>query len=92
MRTTTERSSKANEIIPYIRELLTSDGYRSFSFVDISENVNIRKTNIHHHLPSKTDLVKVVVTEYREEARAGMQTMSRQINNPVLELNFASII
>ncbi|MCF6689475.1 TetR/AcrR family transcriptional regulator [Raoultella terrigena] len=83
---TTERSPKANEIISYTRQLLTSGGYQSFSFADISAKVNIRKASIHHHFPSKAELVKVVVTEYREEARAGMQAMTRQMNNPVAEL------
>ncbi|ROS03048.1 TetR/AcrR family transcriptional regulator [Raoultella terrigena] len=83
---TTERSPKANEIISYTRQLLTSGGYQSFSFADISAKVNIRKASIHHHFPSKAELVKVVVTEYREEARAGMQAMSQQMNDPVAEL------
>lgn len=83
---TTERSPKANEIISYTRQLLTSGGYQSFSFADISAKVNIRKASIHHHFPSKAELVKVVVTEYREEARAGMQAMTRQMNDPVAEL------
>lgn len=83
---TTERSLKANEIISYTRHLLTSGGYRSFSFADISEKVNIRKASVHHHFPSKAELVRVVVSAYREEARMGMQALSRQINNPVAEL------
>jgi TetR/AcrR family transcriptional repressor of nem operon len=83
---TTERSPKANEIISYTRQLLTSGGYQSFSFADISAKVNIRKASIHHHFPSKAELVKVVVTEYREEARAGMQAMSQQMNDPVAEI------
>ena len=83
---TTERSPKANEIISYTRQLLTSGGYQSFSFADISAKVNIRKASIHHHFPSKAELVKVVVTEYREEARTGMQAMSQQMNDPVAEL------
>lgn len=83
---TTERSPKANEIISYTRQLLTSGGYQSFSFADISAKVNIRKASIHHHFPSKAELVKVVVTEYREEARAGMQAMSQQMNDPLAEL------
>lgn len=82
----TERSPKANEIISYTRQLLTTGGYQSFSFADISAKVNIRKASIHHHFPSKAELVKAVVTEYREEARAGMQAMSQQMNNPVAEL------
>ena len=83
---TTERSPKANEIISYTRQLLTTGGYQSFSFADISAKVNIRKASIHHHFPSKAELVKVVVTEYREEARAGMQAMSQQMNDPLAEL------
>ncbi|TDQ26788.1 TetR family transcriptional regulator [Raoultella sp. BIGb0149] len=83
---TTERSPKANEIISYTRQLLTSGGYQSFSFADISAKVNIRKASIHHHFPSKAELVKVVVTEYREEAWAGMQAMSQQMNDPLAEL------
>ncbi|MEB7597193.1 hypothetical protein [Raoultella terrigena] len=48
--------------------------------------MNIRKASIHHHFPSKAELVKVVVTEYREEARAGMQAMTRQMNDQLAEL------
>lgn len=83
---TTERSSKANEIISYTRQLLTNGGYRSFSFADISDKVQIRKASIYHYFPGKADLVKVVVAGYREEARAGMQAMSQHINNPAAEL------
>ncbi|MEX0557697.1 TetR/AcrR family transcriptional regulator [Raoultella terrigena] len=57
-----------------------------FSFANISAKVNIRKASIHHHFPSKAELVTVVVTEYREEARAGMQAMTRQMNDPLAEL------
>ncbi|MCL6721505.1 TetR/AcrR family transcriptional regulator [Klebsiella sp. T2.Ur] len=82
----TERSQKANDIIFFTRQLLTTGGYRSFSFADLSEKVNIRKASIHHHFSSKAELVRVVVSEYRQEARAGMQALSHQLNNPVAEL------
>ncbi|KZP54313.1 TetR/AcrR family transcriptional regulator [Enterobacter ludwigii] len=82
----TERSQKANDIIFFTRKLLTTGGYRSFSFADLSEKVNIRKASIHHHFSSKAELVRVVVSEYRQEARAGMQALSHQLNNPVAEL------
>ncbi|WP_413742836.1 TetR/AcrR family transcriptional regulator [Sodalis sp. RH15] len=83
---TTERAHKANEIISYTRQLLTSGGYRSFSFADISEKVNIRKASIYHHFTSKAELVSTVVAQYREEAQAGMQMLNRKINDPVAEL------
>ncbi|MHA0862328.1 TetR/AcrR family transcriptional regulator [Enterobacter ludwigii] len=82
----TERSQKANDIVFFTRQLLTTGGYRSFSFADLSEKVNIRKASIHHHFSSKAELVRVVVSEYRQEARAGMQALSHQLNNPVAEL------
>lgn len=83
---TPERSRKAEEIIAYTKQLLTSGGYRSFSFADISEKVNIRKASIHHHFPSKAELVRAVLEEYRAEGQTGMQTLSRDINNPLAEI------
>ncbi|WP_413733560.1 TetR/AcrR family transcriptional regulator [Sodalis sp. RH21] len=83
---TAERSQKANEIISYTRQLLTSGGYRSFSFADISEKVNIRKASIYHHFTSKADLVRTVVAQYRAEAQAGMQILNHKINDPAAEL------
>lgn len=59
--------------------------HRSFSFADLSEKVNIRKA-VFTTISSKAELVRVVVSEYRQEARAGMQALSRQLNNPVAEL------
>jgi TetR/AcrR family transcriptional repressor of nem operon len=83
---TTERSQKANEILSCTRELLTSGGYRSFSFADIADRVNIRKASIHHHFPSKAELVRTVVAQYREEARTGMKLLSDKLNDPAAEL------
>lgn len=81
-----ERSPKAREIIAYTRQLLTSGGYKSFSYADLAERVDIRKASIHHHFPGKADLVKAVVMEYRAEARAGLKAMDEQINDPLLQV------
>lgn len=74
---TAERSPKANEIIHHTRELLTSGGYKSFSYADLAERVQIRKASIHHHFPGKADLVQAVVSEYRQQARAGLAATSQ---------------
>ncbi len=82
-----ELSPKAAEIATYARALLASGGYDSFSYADISEVVKISKASIHHHFPSKSALVRFVVAQYREEARAGMAALDRQIADPLAELN-----
>jgi len=83
----TELSPKANEIALHARRMLIAGGYKSFSYADIAEQVQIRKASIHHHFPSKVDLVRTVVAQYCEEARAGMAALDRQLNDPLGELN-----
>lgn len=81
-----ERSPKAREIMANTRQLLTSGGYKNFSYADLAERVGIRKASIHHHFPGKEDLVKAVVQEYRAEAQAGMKAMDQHINDPLLKV------
>ncbi|NDL61632.1 TetR/AcrR family transcriptional regulator [Acerihabitans arboris] len=83
----TELSPKATEIAAHARLLLAAGGYNSFSYADISARVHISKASIHHHFPSKAELVRIVVARYREEALAGMAILDRQLNDPLAELN-----
>lgn len=82
-----ELSPKAVEIIAHARSLLEAGGYNGFSYADISARVHISKASIHHHFPSKAELVRVVVARYREEAREGMALLDRQLADPLAELN-----
>lgn len=82
----TALSPKAAEIAQHARTLLEAGGYNSFSYADISARVNISKASIHHHFPSKAELVRVVVALYREEARAGMAALDTQLADPLAEL------
>src|SRR2546430_11848170 len=41
--------------------------------------VGIRKPSIHHHFASKVDLVRTLVSRYREEAEAGLAALERNI-------------
>lgn len=84
----TERSQKAEEIMHYTRGLLTSGGYNSFSYADLAERVQIRKSSIHHHFPGKADLVQAVVSDYRQQARAGLAATSQHFAGDALgEIN-----
>lgn len=82
-----ELSPKAAEIVAHTRTLLESGGYNSFSYADISAHVHISKASIHHHFPSKVDLVREVVARYRAEAREGLALLERQLADPLAELN-----
>jgi TetR/AcrR family transcriptional repressor of nem operon len=60
------------DILSCARSLIIAGGYNGFSYADISESVGIRKASIHHHFPTKVDLVRTLVSQYRQEAEAGI--------------------
>ncbi|NWD51750.1 TetR/AcrR family transcriptional regulator [Pseudomonas gingeri] len=80
------RSSTYHEILHCARTLIITGGYSGFSYADISESVGIRKASIHHHFATKVDLVLALVTQYREEAEAGIAALERHFPNPVDQL------
>lgn len=55
----------ANRILEAGRQLIMRRGYSGFSYADVSDAINIRKASIHHHFPTKTDLVIAVLEEWR---------------------------
>jgi TetR/AcrR family transcriptional repressor of nem operon len=79
-------SPKAQEIIERTNELLASGGYGSFSFADVAELVAVRKASIHHHFPTKADLVKATVAAHREATRRGLQSLDQAVPDPLERL------
>ena len=79
-------STKADEIVQSARGLIIVGGYNGFSFAEISREVGIRNASIHHHFPTKADLVRTVVARYREEARHGLAMADANIADPVERL------
>jgi len=75
-------SSTADEILASARRFIVAGGYNGFSYADIAAEVGIRKASIHHHFPSKVDLVRSLVRNYREDAERGLLTMTAQISDP----------
>lgn len=78
--------TKADEILRCARFLIIKGGYNSFSYADISAVVGIRNASIHHHFPSKTDLVQKLVAQYRHEAEAGIAELERNVSDPLEQL------
>ena len=65
-------SATSDQILTSARSFIVSGGYNGFSYADISVVVGIRKASIHHHFPSKVDLVQTLVRQYRESAEVGL--------------------
>jgi TetR/AcrR family transcriptional regulator, transcriptional repressor for nem operon len=72
--------STFDEIINSAKQLIIIGGYNGFSYADIAEVVGIRKASIHHHFPSKVDLVRTLVVRYREEGKLAVAAL--EANSP----------
>lgn len=82
----TNPSTTYDDILRSARSLLIEGGYNGFSYADIAKVVGIRNASIHHHFPSKSDLVRTLVARYREEAEAGIAELERQVADPADQL------
>lgn len=72
-----------DQILACARNLIVSGGYNGFSYADISSVVGIRKASIHHHFPTKVDLVRALVSRYRQEAEAGIANIEQTVPDPL---------
>lgn len=82
----TKLTNTSDEIIRCARTLIIAGGYNGFSYADIADVVGIRKASIHHHFPSKIDLVRTLLQLYREEAKAGLATVKSYNTDPADQL------
>jgi TetR/AcrR family transcriptional repressor of nem operon len=73
----------SDEILASARALIMSGGYNGFSYADIAEVVGIRKASIHHHFPSKVDLVRTLVKQYREDAEMAVAGLEQNVPAPL---------
>ncbi|WP_395404403.1 TetR/AcrR family transcriptional regulator [Pseudoduganella sp. UC29_106] len=79
-------STTADDILACARKLIIAGGYNGFSYADIAEVVGIRKASIHHHFPSKVDLVKALVIGYRQATEEGLRNLEQGIPDAVEQL------
>lgn len=79
-------SNTSDEIMACARTLIVAGGYNGFSYADIAEVVGVRKASIHHHFPSKVDLVKALVVQHRQATEEGTQHLERAISEPLEQL------
>lgn len=65
----------ATRIVEAGRQLIMRRGYSGFSYADVADAIDIRKASIHHHFPSKPDLVIAVLKQARARFDADMATL-----------------
>lgn len=69
-------TNTSDQILACARTLVVSGGYHGFSYADIATVVGIRKASIHHHFPTKLDLMVELVRRYRTELQTGLGAMA----------------
>lgn len=79
-------NNTAQEILTCARSLIVTGGYNGFSYADISKVVGVRNATIHHHFPSKANLVRELLVNYRQEAQSGLAELERHVPDPLEQL------
>jgi TetR/AcrR family transcriptional repressor of nem operon len=79
-------TSTPEAILRCAHSAIVAGGYSGFSYADIAAVVGIRKASIHHHFPTKADLVCALVKQYREQAEAGLAAMERDASDALEQL------
>jgi TetR/AcrR family transcriptional regulator, transcriptional repressor for nem operon len=79
-------TNTAEHILACARSLVVRGSYNGFSYADIAEVVGIRKASIHHHFPSKVDLMVELVRRYRADVEAGLAAMEQSMSGPYQRL------
>ncbi|ENN84155.1 transcriptional regulator, TetR family [Rhizobium freirei PRF 81] len=79
-------ASTSEKILDTAQSLIVAGGYNGFSYADISAAIGIRKASIHHHFPTKAELVSVLVDRYRQQAEAGLNSLREQFSSPAEQL------
>jgi TetR/AcrR family transcriptional regulator, transcriptional repressor for nem operon len=76
-------SNTAVRIREAAHDLIAERGYFGFSYADIAETVGIRKASIHHHFPSKVDLVVATLKEYRVKLVEAAGGLDQNVADPL---------
>jgi TetR/AcrR family transcriptional repressor of nem operon len=80
------QSETADRILQTAHNLISDRGYSAFSYADIAETVEISKASIHHHFPTKANLVVCVLKAHRERFIQSAQTLSDRVEDPLARL------
>jgi TetR/AcrR family transcriptional repressor of nem operon len=82
--------STRQQIVEYSADMLRSNGFDGFSYLDISRHFSITKASVHHHFPKKVDLglalcdwtqdwLKQGLTHFDAKATSNWNTLERYL-------------
>lgn len=74
------------QITTIATELVQKNGYNAFSYNDIASELGIKKASIHYHFPTKPELVKTIMADYREQHNKALIDIDLHQENPVDKL------
>jgi TetR/AcrR family transcriptional repressor of nem operon len=80
-------NSTASKLIEEASQLIADVGYNGFSYADLSERLGIRKPSIHHHFPSKVDLVVAVIEQQRATIQTHIEALDGDTSDALGQLN-----
>lgn len=72
-------------ILKLTQDFIQTKGFNSFSYLDISNKLDIRRASIHYHFPKKADLGKAVVIKYTEEFNSSLLKIENDTSSDFLE-------
>lgn len=85
---TAANNDTAGKLVAGAADLVMRVGYNGFSYADLAERFAIRKASIHHHFPSKVDLVVAVVEQARAGIRAQIAALEENTPAAIDQLQF----
>lgn len=68
-------NNTASKLLDETRQLIADVGYNGFSYADLAKRLGIRKPSIHHHFPSKVDLVVAVIDRQRKTIQGHIEAL-----------------
>lgn len=76
----------AARVMDVAEALIQQRGYAGFSFEDVAQSVGIRKASVHHHFPTKADLVAAVARRYTARFELALAAIDVARHDPMARL------
>lgn len=73
---------RKDQILRVASELLQTRSFTSFSYQDLADRLGITKASIHHHFPTKEDLLAALTARYRARQREKFAEADRAYPTP----------
>jgi TetR/AcrR family transcriptional repressor of nem operon len=78
--------STRQALLDAAESLTRTRGFNAFSFRDLAEQIGVRTASIHYHFPTKADLGREVMREYRVRFEAGLDEIRETNARPMAQV------